>query len=124
MRIRAAQPRDKRAVRDLCDRIRRGDYVPSVFDDWVRDRRGRLWVALVAGRVVAVAKLTLLGDREAWLHALRVDPRFQRRGVATALVEHRLARARGFGARVARLDTSEDNVAIHRLMRRYAFRRV
>jgi len=74
--------------------------------------------------VAGLAKLTLSDEREAWLHALRVDPRYRRRGVATALLQHRLERARRLGARVARLDTADDNVAVHRLMRRFGFQRI
>lgn len=122
IRIRAARPDDSRAVRALCARVWSDDYIPGVFDEWVRDRRGRLWVAVADGQVAGVAKLTLLGDHEAWLHALRVDPRFRRQGIAGALFEHRLARAERLGARVARLDTSEDNVAVRRLARRHGFR--
>ena len=81
-------------------------------------------MAIEDGRVVAVAKLTVSSSREAWLHGLRVHPAYRRRGIATALLEHRLARARRLGARVARLDTSDDNLAIHRLMRRYGFRQI
>ena len=108
----------------MLQRLWSDDYILGVFDDWVRDRRGRLWVAVEDDRVVAVAKLTVMPSREAWLHALRVDPDHQRRGIGTALLEHRLARAKRLGARVARLDTAEDNVAVHRLMRRYGFRRI
>ena len=100
------------------------DYIIDVFDEWARDRRGGLWVAVEDDAIVGIAKLTLLGDREAWLHALRVDPRYQRRGIGTALLEHRMERARRLGARTMRLDTAEDNVAVHRLMRRFGFRRV
>ena len=105
-------------------RIWSHDYILDVFDDWARDRRGGLWVAVDDGEIVGIAKLTLLGDREAWLHALRVDPRRRRRGIGTALLAHRLERARGLGARVARLDTAEGNVAVHRLMHRFGFRRI
>ena len=98
--------------------------MPSVFGEWVRDHRGRLWVAVLEGRVVGVAKLTLGRGGEAWLHGLRVHPDHRRRGIATALLEHRLARARRLGASVARLDTSEDNAAVQRLMRHYGFRRI
>jgi len=122
IRVRAARPGDRRAVRDLCDRIWDDDYVADVFVDWVRDRRGRLWVACIDDKVVGVAKLTLLGDHEAWLHGLRVDPRHRRLGVATALFEHRLRRARRLGARVARLDTSENNAAVRRMASRRGFR--
>ena len=122
--IRRATPRDGRAVKDICRRIwGEGDYLPEVFAAWVRDRRGGMWVASIDDRVVGIAKLSLVGDHEAWLHALRVDPRYQRRGVATALVARRLERAKQLGARVARLDTSEDNVAVRRLMRHFGFRR-
>jgi len=121
-RIRAAQPRDKRAVRALCARIWSDDYIPELFDEWVRDRRGRFWVAVDHGRIIGIAKLTLIGEREAWLHALRVDPRDRRKGVGTALLEHRIDRARRLGARVARLDTQEDNTAVKRMMRRFGFR--
>lgn len=124
LKIRAAQTGDRRAVRELCARIWSDDYVTAVFDAWVRDRKGRLWVAIADGRVVGIAKLTLSRDREAWLHALRVDPRYRRIGVATALLRHRLERARRLGARVARLDTAEDNIAVHRLMRRFGFHRI
>jgi ribosomal protein S18 acetylase RimI-like enzyme len=112
-----------RAVRSLCARIRSDDYIPGVFDEWVRDRRGRFWVAVEEDRVIGIAKLTLIGDDEAWLHALRVDPLHRRKGVATALLAHRLERARRLGARVARLDTQEDNTAVQRMMRRFGFRR-
>lgn len=124
IRIRRARPADRRAVGVLCRRVWDDDYVVDAFADWVPDRRGGLWVALVGGRVVGIAKLTLLGDREAWLHALRVDPDHRRRGIAGALLAHRLERARRLGARVARLDTSEDNVAIRRLTRRLGFREI
>lgn len=125
MRIRAARADDERAVRAVCARIwGEYDYIPDVFREWVKDHRGRLWVAVEDGRVAAVAKLTLLGQNEAWLHALRVDPAYQRRGFARALVAHRLERARRLGARVARLGTHDDNTAVLRLMRHFGFRQV
>ena len=124
MKIRRARATDKRAVRAMLARLWRDDYIPDVFDEWVRDRRGGLWVAVEDGAIVGIAKLTLLGDREAWFHALRVDPRYHRRGIGTALLAHRLERARRLGARTFRLDTAADNVAVHRLMRRFGFRRI
>ena len=112
-------------MNEICRHIWGGnDYLPDVFEEWVRDRRGGLWLACLGDRPIGVGKLTLRGDREAWLHALRVHPRFRKRGVAAALIAHRLARAKTLGARIARLDTSDDNRAIQRLMARFGFRRV
>ncbi len=123
--IRRARQSDRRAVREITRTIwGGGDYVPDVFDDWVKDRRGGLWLAIADGRPVGVAKLTLLGDAEAWLHALRVHQRFRGRGVARALMAFRLARAKRLGARVARLDTAHDNTPVHRLMRHFGFQRI
>src|SRR5207237_6382720 len=103
-------------------RIWEEDYILDVFEEWARDRRGGLWVAVDDGQIAGIAKLTLLGDHEAWLHALRVDPRHQRKGIGMALLAHRVERARRLGARVARLDTQEDNTAVQRMMRRQGFR--
>ncbi len=123
--IRRARPSDKRAILDITRTIWGGnDYVPEVFNAWLKDRRGGLWLALAGERPVGIAKLSLVGDREACLLTLRVAPRWRRRGVARALLAFRLERARRLGARVARLDTADDNVAVHRLMRRFGFRRV
>lgn len=66
--IRRATRADKRAVLDIVRTIWGGsDYVGQAFDEWVRDRRGGLWLALAGDRAVGLGKLTLLGDREAWL---------------------------------------------------------
>ena len=118
--IRAARPSDKRQVREFLSRLWTDDYILEIFDDWVRDRRGRLWVDVEDSRVVAIAKLTLLGDREAWLHALRVDPRYQKRGIGGSLFAHRVARARRLGARVARFDTTR--LAMRKIARHHGFR--
>ena len=107
-------------MREFLARLWSDDYILDVFDDWVRDRRGRLWVDVEDGRVVAIAKLTLLGDREAWLHALRVDPRYHRRGIGGAMFAHRVARARRLGARVARFDTTR--LAMRKVARHHDFR--
>ena len=120
MKIRRARATDKRAVRAMLARVWSDDYILDVFDDWVRDRRGGLWVATEDGEIVGIAKLTLLGEREAWLHGLRVDPGHRRRGIATALVEHRLRRAKRMGARIVRLDTHA--VAVRRISRSHRMR--
>src|SRR5207237_4543498 len=124
VKIRRARASDKRAVRAMLARLWSHSYILDVFDDWARDRRGGLWVAVEDADIVGIAKLTLLGDREAWLHALRVDPRRRRRGIGRALIAYRLERAKMLGARVARLDTTDDNAPIHRLMRHLGFRRI
>ena len=123
--IRRATPRDRRAVLEM---VRTnwggGDYLPHVFDRWVRSRRHPLYVACAGERVVGVARLAWLAPHEAWLETLRVAPRWRRRGVGRALMEYRIARAREKGARRIAFSTAYDNVAIHRAARHLGFRRV
>ena len=122
--IRRARPGDKRAVREVVRTIWGGqDRVPGLFDRWVTQRTGPFFVAEVGRRVVGMGKLTVISRAEAWLEGGRVAPRYRRRGIATALIAHRIAYARRRGFRVLRFSTAEDNTPIHRAARRFRFRR-
>jgi len=122
--IRRARPADERDVRAAVRTIWGGqDRVPALFDRWVTHRTGPFFVAEVDGRVVAMGKLTVVGEREAWLEGGRVAPRWRRKGLATALIAHRLAYAAKRGFTLARFSTASDNVPIHRAARRFGFRR-
>ena len=124
MVIRRARPADERDVRAAVRTIWGGqDRVPALFDRWVTHRTGPFFVAEVDGRVVAMGKLTVVGEREAWLEGGRVAPRWRRKGLATALIAHRLAYAAKRGFTVARFSTASDNVPIHRAARRFGFQR-
>ena len=124
MVIRRARPADERDVRAAVRTIWGGqDRVPALFDRWVTHRTGPFFVAEVDGRVVAMGKLTVVGEREAWLEGGRVAPRWRRKGLATALIAHRLAYAAKRGFTLARFSTASDNVPIHRAARRFGFRR-
>src|ERR671936_1088699 len=123
--IRRARPADKRGVREAVRTIwNGGDRVPALFDSWVTHRTGPFFVAELGGRVVGMGKLTRITGREAWLEGGRVAPRYRRRGIATALIAHRIAYARERGLRVLRFSTASDNTPIHRAARRFGFRRV
>ena len=122
--IRRARPSDKRDVLAAVRTIWGGhDRVPDVFDRWVTHRTGPFFVAESAGRVVAMGKLTVVSPTEAWLEGGRVAPRWRRKGIATALIAHRIAYARERGFRVLRFSTASDNTPIHRAARHFGFRR-
>ncbi len=123
--IRPALPRDKGAVFEVIRTIWRGDdYLIRTFDDWVRRRRDRLYVAELDGRIVGVARLAWFSPTEAWLETLRVHPRFRRRGIAGALMRHRIELARRAGARRIAFTTGSENTPQLRNARRLGFRRV
>ena len=123
--IRRARPSDKRDVLTAVRTIWGGhDRIPDVFDTWVRHRTGPFFVAESAGRVVGMGKLTVISPTEAWLEGGRVAPPWRRKGIATALIAHRIDYARQRGFRVLRFSTSSDNTPIHRAARTFGFTRV
>jgi GNAT superfamily N-acetyltransferase len=123
--IRRARPSDKRDVLSAVRTVWGGqDRIPDVFDSWVTHRTGPFFVAESGGRVVGMGKLTVTSRTEAWLEGGRVAPRWRRRGVATALIAHRIAYARERGFRVVRFSTASDNTPIHRAAKRFGFKRI
>jgi RimJ/RimL family protein N-acetyltransferase len=123
--IRRARRSDKRDVLAAVRTIWGGnDRIPAVFDAWVKHRTGPFFVAESAGRVVAMGKLTVVSPGEGWLEGGRVAPRWRRKGIATALIAHRIADARDRGLRVLRFSTASDNTPIHRAGKRFGFARV
>lgn len=98
------------------------DYIPRVFTAWLRD--GGFFGAELDGRLVGFAKLTRMSATEAFLEGMRVRPDARERGVGSALVAQRLEEARRRGMRVARLLTWSKNPPMHRMARRFGFRRV
>ena len=123
--IRRARRSDKRDVLAAVRTIWGGqDRIPDVFDRWVTHRTGPFFVAESGGRVVGMGKLTVVSPTEAWLEGGRVAPRWRRKGIATALIAHRVAYARDRGFRVLRFTTASDNTPIHRAARHFGFSRV
>src|SRR5881394_95816 len=123
--IRRARPSDKRDVLAAVRTIWGGqDRIPDVFDSWVTHRTGPFFIAESGGRIVGMGKLTVVSPTEAWLEGGRVAPRWRRKGIATALIAHRIAYARERGFRVLRFSTASDNTPIHRAARTFGFTRI
>jgi GNAT superfamily N-acetyltransferase len=123
--IRPALPTDREAVVAFCAHIWDGhDYVPAVWDEWVKDPQAVLLAAVQEGVAVAVARAIFPVPGEAWLEGMRVDPHYRGAGIArdlsTALVEAVERR----GARAIRLLTMSDNYPIHRICERLGLRPV
>lgn len=85
--IRRARQADKRIVLAFCKRTfgRWGDYLPEVWDDWVKDRKGMFFVAVLGKRPVGVGKITVQRPGEIWLEGLRVDPKFRGHHIGRAI---------------------------------------
>jgi len=68
-----------------------GDYIPSIWKEWLQDKEGRLTVAEWEGRVIGLGKLTRLSPEDWWLEGLRTHPDFEGRGIATQVFYDLLA---------------------------------
>jgi GNAT superfamily N-acetyltransferase len=85
--IRLAQTEDKEAVLAFCQHTweDRKDYIDQVWDKWLADEKGKIFVAVIDNQPVAMIRVVLMSEREAWWEGLRVDPRYRKRGLVKLL---------------------------------------
>src|SRR2546423_14642906 len=92
--IRPARPEDREAVLAFCEQTWEwGDYIEYVWDEWLHDSKGILFVATIDGKYVAVSHLQMLNERDAWLEGMRVNHAYRQNGLAKDLNEVMLEEA-------------------------------
>ncbi len=123
VRIREAQPRDKKPVLEFCrDTWPGGDYIADVWDDWILNRNGRFIVATKEGVPVGIAHASYQTRDVVWLEGLRVRPDLRGFGIAGRLNRSLVKTAAGRGASVARLSTAISNKASRRHAEKVGFK--
>lgn len=123
--IRPARSEDREAVLAFCAHTWDwGDYIEYVWDEWLHDPQGQMFVATVDGQPVGVAHFRMLSATEAWLEGIRIDPAYRQQGLATAINNTMLAEAMRRGATVARLITESTNTAAMRAISHSFMRQV
>ncbi|MDP2807900.1 MAG: GNAT family N-acetyltransferase [bacterium] len=90
IKIRPAKPSDKAVVLDFCKHTfgRWGDYMPEVWDQWVKTKGGLFFVAVIEDRPVGVGKITVHRPGELWLEGLRVDPKYRGHGIGRIIQDY------------------------------------
>lgn len=122
---RPARQTDTADVLELTSTIWDGnDYVPSVWAEWLADPDGTLAVAESQGRVLGLAKLTRLSERDWWLEGLRVHPEYQGRGIASQLHDYLVARWLEIGSGALRLGTNAERLPVHHMCQRSGFAKI
>ena len=113
--VRSARPEDKDTILAFCTHTWEwGDYIDRVWDEWLVDLQGELFVAVTNGQPTGVAHLRMVNATDAWLEGLRVDPNYRQQGIAKALHVAMAESAMRRGATNARLVTESTNTgAIH-----------
>lgn len=124
--VRPARPEDREAVLAFCEHTWEDheDYIAYVWDDWLADPNGRLFVAVVDGQPVAVERVALMSEREAWWEGLRVDPRYRGRGLVGRMRPHVRRYLWEHNITVSRMATSSENTIVHGMAARRGMQRV
>ena len=114
-KVRPARASDRAPLMSFIKDIWGGhDYIPYVWDAWLRDRSSKMFVAEVDGVPVGMSRVGFLGDGSAWLQGVRIHPAFRRKGLATMLGENSMKVACERGVKIFRLTTSSRNFASRR----------
>ncbi len=109
--FRPATPADREGILAVAAKLP-NNWIPYAIDEGLSVSKGGFFVTEIAGRVVAICQAYLRHDG-AWLEAMRVDPEFQGRGLATGLTRHVLEACAQWGCRRARLSTAVTNAPVH-----------
>ncbi len=121
--IRPARASDLPAIEAFTqDTFEWGDYVAQSFEGWLDDERGQVFVATDGSDTpLGIARVALMSDSEAWLHAARVHPDHRRGGVGSLLNHACCDHARARGSLVARLLVENWNEPARRQVAKLGF---
>ena len=121
--VRKARVSDRKAVFKFCEKTWSwGDYIPEVWDKWLKEKSGRVFIATTDGVPVGITHLSIDKPHEVWLGGARTDPNYRRMGVATAITQKCLDYAKRKGAKVVRLTTESDNIAAQAVIKKLGFK--
>jgi GNAT superfamily N-acetyltransferase len=111
--IRPGRLEDAEIVRSFTeDTFAWGDYVGREFPTWLeRPDEMAIVAADNTDSPVAVARVGLMSEAEAWLAGARVHPQHRRLGIGSLMNDFGVEWARERGARVIRLATEDENTA-------------
>ncbi|MBM3317686.1 MAG: GNAT family N-acetyltransferase [Candidatus Eisenbacteria bacterium] len=123
--FRRLRPEDREPLLAIAAGIWEGhDYLPHVFDAWVRSEETYFGGLFVGGRLAGCGRLLPLDERRVWLEALRVDPALQGRGLGRLMSAHVVRRALEMGFREFLFSTYFSNHGSIRISEASGFRRV
>lgn len=119
--LRQPQLRDQAAIEAISAGLWEGaDPVPQAFRRWLADHEGTTHVAELNGTVVAIHRLSAAGNHVGWYEGLRVAPDYQRRGIATSMLNTAVGLARKRGFREIRMTATSP--AARRLVEEFGFK--
>jgi RimJ/RimL family protein N-acetyltransferase len=123
--IREALPQDKEAILEFCRNTWEwGDYIPLVLDAWLSDSQSRLLVVTVEDKPVALARVSWLTAKEAWIEGGRVAPEYRGKHIASRSMSQILRIAMEMGAEVVYGNTPIGNTIVIGMMEKMGAERI
>lgn len=120
--VRPAKPSDKKPLMEFISRIWGGhDYIPRVWDEWMRERGAKTFVVEVDGKPVGMNRVKFLEDGSAWLEGARVHPEYRGAGLASLLGRNSIRVAERRGRKVLRLVSNSRNRSALRQVAKMGF---
>ncbi len=114
--IRPTLPVDTPDVLEFCKHTWGGDdYVPYVWSDWLADPDGTMFTAEYGGEAVGISRLKFLTEDQWWLEGLRVNPKYEDRGIGRRLNNYSVGHWIEHCSGAVRLLTSSKRVKVHHM---------
>ncbi len=124
-RVRPARTSDREPLMSFIKDVWGGhDYIPYVWDSWLTDPKGRMFVVEADGRPVGMNRVRFLEDGSAWFEGARVHPDYRGLGLASMLGENSMKVAKERGVAIFRLTSGSRNWSAHRQIARIKFHEV
>jgi ribosomal protein S18 acetylase RimI-like enzyme len=121
--VREARASDKDLVLRFCQNtFEWGDYIENVWDYWLTDSSGKLFVATFEDIPVGVSHVAVVKRGEAWVEGARVASEFRRMGVASLLNDASFKWTSEHDAKVVRAVTDSTNVVAQKALTKLGFR--
>lgn len=125
LKVRRIIPEDKERVLAIAAKIwEDDDYVPAVFDNWVKEKTNIFAAALHDDYLVGFGRMCELGNGNFWLEGLRKDPDSKITGVGKAISNFMFDHLRDTRINSLRFSTYFDNKASVKINEKRGFERI
>lgn len=126
VKIRKLRQSDRADITEISRHVWEGhDYLPSVAEEWLKDKTCHFYGIVADDHVVAVGNLHLLErGRTGWMEGLRVHPDYRGKGYANEITRYLVRKAEDLGVRRLRYTTSDENAASLNLAKMAGFSRL
>jgi GNAT superfamily N-acetyltransferase len=128
MNVRKANNSDKKEVLDFCkNTFEWGDYIDRVWDLWISDSSGLLFVSDVYNKdtskvqPIAISHISFCPYNSLWIEGVRVDKNYRKQGIATSLLKYMLNFGIKKGMKEANALVSFNNIASKKMLEKHGF---